>query len=546
MLKRDKTTKTGKWIWLVFVMLAAVYGIVVFGFVHIMYSLASIYNQMGLFAELITALMGIGCLVVLLFGLISMLNILYFSRDTEFFLALPVKMSTIYFAKLTVVYFTELIVSSLMLIPLFITAGVAAGMGPVYYIVTFLANFLIPVLPLLIASILAIPLMYLVSFFKNKGALSSVVIIVLFGAFFALYFLAINSFQNIATDGETDPQVIFEATRAAFVVLSNVLFPLTCLAKVAALQPVFGLSLGLSVLVNLLIFLAFIGVFAFLVYLISNTVYKKGAASQLEGAKSKAKGNITYKSSGVIGALMKKEWRELIRTPSFAFQCLSGLIISPIFIIIMSVSFGSIAGTEEMVGIDLAIFKYLQWFIILGMATMMGVGMNIGASTCITREGKMFYYSKILPIPYSVQVKAKALLYHIISLAVTFVGIIVMGIVMMDPLMLLLSLGYLIIYGYGFVNFAIVFDLQKPKLNWNTPNEAVKNSRNATLPMLISMVISIIMIVVPVVCLLLMPEIWVGVLVAWVVMYVVALAAAFIFHNLLRANVDRLYNRINV
>lgn len=49
------------------------------------------------------------------------------------------------------------------------------------------------------------------------------------------------------------------------------------------------------------------------------------------------------------------------------------------------------------------------------MTSVMGISMNVGASTAFTREGKNFYVLKTIPVEYKTIVKAKLSLYLIIS-----------------------------------------------------------------------------------------------------------------------------------
>ncbi|MCL2256509.1 MAG: hypothetical protein FWC11_06660, partial [Firmicutes bacterium] len=82
---------------------------------------APVVYDLGLANEFIVVILAIASLLVLFFGVVAMLGYLYFSRDTEFFLSLPIKPSTIFMAKFTIIYVTELVIAALILFPTLIT-----------------------------------------------------------------------------------------------------------------------------------------------------------------------------------------------------------------------------------------------------------------------------------------------------------------------------------------------------------------------------------------------------------------------------------------
>lgn len=547
--------KTSKWIWLAYAFIALVFGVLIYGICRMVQLLAATANDMEMLPEFLTLIYGVACVAVVLFGLIPLLNNLYFSRDTEFMMMLPVKPSTVFMAKLSVVYLTEIVVSTIILVPAMITVGVTLHLNALFYVVSLFAVLLVPSIPMVLITIIAIPLMYIVSFFKNKGALTSIVLILLFGIVFGTYYYFIVKFSSITGDEaeEIDPAVLFEALRNALLVISNVLFPLSAVSRLATLsnRTLFGeFSVGAAAGINLAVFLGSVAVVTAVALLVSAAVYKRGARSMLEGGSRKSDGKIEFKSSGTaFSALFKKEWKELFRTPAFAFQSLSGVILCPIVVVFMSnmYSIGAAEGAEgEVITPEtIALLKTLLGYIVIGMINMIGVSMNVGAATTITREGGNFHVLKTIPVPYRTQIMAKLMLYVIISSVTVVLSVIVAAIIGLNAVALICGLLFLLLYNYGYNCFCVFIDLNRPKLNWTTPNEAVKNNRNAAMPMFINMAVSLILIAIPLLCLFLISSAVVSAVVAWAVLVVIAAAIAIVFHNLLFANLDRLFDKIN-
>lgn len=545
--------KNSRWMWVAYAIIALAGAFIVYALCSLVSVLSVSMFALGLLPEFLTLVLFIACLVVVVFGLIPMLGYLYFSKDAGFLMSLPVKPSTVFMAKLSVVYLTEIIVSTVVLIPCMITVGVTLKLSALFYVVTVFAVVAVPAIPLVIVAIIAIPLMYAVSFFKNKGSLTSIVMILLFAIVFGAYYLFISKLNFTGDVSGEQVESIVNALTGSLGTLATVLFPLSSLARLATLsnKTLFGsFGIGVASLINLATFVVSAAALLTLAVLVSSAVYKRGARSTLEGGGKKQKASASFdKADGAFKALIKKEWRELFRTPAFAFQALSGVILVPVLIIFM----GSAFSVEVLEGMGegyvtaqvLSQMEKVTTFTLIGFTGMLGVSMNVGAATCITREGKNFYYVKLLPVPYKTQVNAKLTLYLIISSITLALGVAASFIQSSDVLNLMLGLGFLLVYNYGYNCICTFIDLSHPKLNWVTHNEAIKNNRNAAVPMIINMLLFVLMIAVPVVALLLVQRTWLVLLVSWLALYAIAIAVAIIGHVLLYKNVDRLIERIS-
>lgn len=426
-------------------------------------------------------------IMVVMFGLGTMISTVYFSTDIEFLTSLPVKPHIVFFAKLTVVYAIEFVTTLALLVPLLVTLGIMAGYGAVFYFGLVLALFIVPAIPLLIVTLLAIPLMYVVSFFRNKGAMSTIALILIMALFMGFYmFFAMDMENTIEGIAAALEQIVRVAES-----VGKILYPLYALANLMLLKTVFGLSEFVSALVNLAIILASTGLLIAISAFIANLVYQRSAIKQTEKNKSNGKER-AFKASPARGALMRKEWREIIRTPVVGFQCLFGVIMSPIMIIVMSVSMSSVADLE----VDKT-FILVMDMTSLAMMIIFASGMNVASCSLISREGSNFYLTKIFPVSFTDQIKAKLTVHFMISMLSVLTGWVSMVIIRkFDVSYAVLSLVFLIIWSYGYMMFAARYDVKKPKLNWSHPNEVVKNSRNSTIPMLINMGLSLVLVVI--------------------------------------------------
>ena len=170
MFRRDRSSAKASRRWIIAaVALVILYGIVASSFIAMVAMMSSAFGAYSLQSEFVTLNLLCGLMVVLVFGIVTVLTCLYFSRDTEFFLALPIKPSVVFAAKLTIVYLAELVACVLIMVPCLIAAGIALHASAIFYVLFPFAVLLTPAIPLFFAAIISVPVMYIVSFLRNRG-----------------------------------------------------------------------------------------------------------------------------------------------------------------------------------------------------------------------------------------------------------------------------------------------------------------------------------------------------------------------------------------
>jgi len=500
---RSNGKKRNYLMWFAYAAIAVTY--VIFTTVFIVpfsFVLGQGFGDAGMVAELVTFFLLISAGPVLVLGLIALISTLYFSRDAEFFAYLPVRGNSVFFAKLTMVYLIELILAAAMALPMIIAAGIGADMSPLYYLFAVLGIVIAPLLVLLIAAIISLPAMYIVSFFKARGAATSIAVILLFAVIMAGYSIVVGLVSSSPAEGNIIDynqitETLVEAMSGGLGVLRYVLLPLYALVALGTGQSLWGQTGATGIVINIILFITITAFIVAVAAFISGSIYQKGAAAQLEGkgnAKQK-KGRDTINSARQ--ALTKREWREMFRTPSFAFQCLAGAVITPVVTLMMVFGMRSMFVSEEpLYGLERIILSSILPLLVMYLTMIMGVNLNTGASTIISREGKSYYYAKIMPVDYKTQFDAKIRVYFLLS-AISVVGTVAFAIAIAPTVWyhFLAMSGFLAIYVFSHVHFAASFDLADPKLNWTNPSAAVKNSKNVLIPYFTGMGISTALLV---------------------------------------------------
>ncbi len=537
--------KQSKWLWLAYTIVAISFLVIIVSLCYGVKFLGELFAE-DLLSEFLTVLFGIGSMMVVLLGIAPMLSYLYFSKDTEFMLSLPVKSSTVFFAKLSVVYFFEAVGGAVFLLPALFTLGVTLRLSALFYIGSIFAVMLLPVLPMLIISLVSVPLMWLVGFFRNKSAVAMIVNAVLVVGFMSLYLGVMYSFDFTIPDGEVDGALLYGKLSGIIEKAANVLVPLLAVSRILVLSTdtLFGdFSTPAANFINLAVFLAISVALLLLATVISALAYRRGTRRLVEGDKRRKTGKVEFvRSNGVLKALIAKEWKELIRTPAFAMQCLMGVLMCPLV-----VGFMCYFDTSDLAGeATTYTAKFMLKIVAFGLILMLGVGTNVGAATSISREGQKFYYMKLMPVPYETQIKAKLILYLTISSITVILSQVVMAIISFDLIFLTAGTAFLLLFNYGFNCYCIYMDLNNPKLNWVTENEACKQNKTAMLAMLTNLVVYVLVTLVGTLCAIFIRNVIVSQFVIWTIFMLIALAVTVVFRTLLFVNVKRLMEKINV
>jgi len=441
---------------------------VVFGVIFLLASLfmGRIFHEAELHAEFLATLFLMAQLIVLMFGTVVMVNVMYFSKDVEITLPLPVKHQEIFLSKLMYVYFTELVFAASVMLLSGIAFGVMCALPFYFFVFLLFAVFLVPVLPLVLSSVLCAPVMYVVSFFKNKNYLSIIVLLLLFGTFMFAYsalFSSIGMNPDVSDGGEISlSQEGIESIRNAV----GIMLPNIALARMVLLAPavwdfvwVFGISASLILLA----------------LVIASLMYYRGVSAQLEEKKSQK--NATgegYRERSVNKAVFLKDLRELLRYPSLAFMCLLPVVMPLIMVFFMGAITNIPAAAEDFGSFD---FSGLMTVIKVWIVLFMGLGMNYTAMTAVSREGSNFAVAKALPVPFSEQIKIKVRLAD----AALFAGILLAAAAMIitgdNVLTVLSAFVFTMILGNGLNHYLVYGDAKDPKLMWESVNAALKNRR---------------------------------------------------------------------
>ncbi|MBN1413331.1 MAG: hypothetical protein JW969_20990 [Spirochaetales bacterium] len=225
-----------------------------------------------------------------------------------------------------------------------------------------------------------------------------------------------------------------------------------------------------SVLVGLASAVLAVGVTGFRFF---NDLGRRSESHRTRTAAAKSKG-LQHRTKP-LSALLKKEYAVLFSNSTFIFQTAGEMLILPLLIVIYAFAIPKEA--LELIARQLA-FGRNAGLVVFAAVTLI-TSMNSFASCSISREGKSFALSAVLPIPGRTHVTAKLLSQIILYFPVYTVNAVIMVFLLQAPAE---SLLYIIPGGCLFLVFSFFIqirgDLKKPVLDWTHPMQAVKNNLN--------------------------------------------------------------------
>lgn len=445
----------------------------------------------GIVGTLILGVQG----MTLLFGFHSVLSNVFNCKDADKLLYLPISGSAVFWAKFFVAYVEEAVGGALLLLITVLPFGIGLGAGVGYYLMLLPAMLLVPLLPMLVSSLLSMPLSLLLAKLGKNGIAKTIFNVVMYLAFMGLY---IWLMQLFGVGGSGDKDVSDEETlqRVVAMIVDHIstaivyIHPDYLTAKAFVATDVSGLgSFALS--------LAEFGALFALLALICKAFYGKMLALTVEGggssSKKIAKPLTVDKKGGVVRQLITSDLKRVVRDPQMGFQAFAGMLVVPLIVVILAVGFSS--GNDE--GMSLSELAKENGMIVgvflMVYLTLLTAGTNVLGLFPMSRENKSLYLLKTLPVPFEKILLAKVLLATGVALVTDLItALVVVFVAGFNPLSALLMTVGLLAFGFGNMCLTTRLDLRSPKIGWSNFQTSLKNSKNSWIAMLLGLLSGVI------------------------------------------------------
>jgi ABC-2 type transport system permease protein len=418
-------------------------------------------------------------LMIFFFGIFLIPAVFYFSRDIETLLALPLKPVDILLSKFVVTLIYEYLTLALFFIP--VISGYARAVSPdlLFYVYAFIVFLILPIIPLVLAGLIIMLIMWLIPFAKNRDFFNMIS-----GGIALIFALWLNyALAGLATVTEGDLINMLIEGNNSLIALFQSFIPNIPFAIAAVVNSDF-VQLLIALAITAAIFAGFL--------LLSQILYFRGVIGVNETSSSRRQLSSkdfskSTRSQKAIVTYLLKELRLLFRTPIYMMNCVSINVLLPVLFIVMTAAFPE---EEDLFALILSI----PWdnVLAISLASAFGVAfglvmgsMNMVSATAISREGQHVYFMKMIPMEIMDQLHAKSLSGFLLSLLGLILTVVPAAYFLKAPWYILAIFSVMAILGSLFINYlSIIVDVIHPKLVWETEQAAVKQNINFIFTML--------------------------------------------------------------
>ena len=525
-------------------------------------SVAAIVYYLGVFSEgnvYVAGFLTLMCQgLVLMFGLHTLISNVFVLKDADKLTYLPVRAHTIFLAKLTVAYLNEMITSAVTVLIALLPFGIGAGASFGYYLMLLVAIVTIPILPLFVGVLLAMPMSALIAKLGKSSAVKTVLRTVLYVLIMAVYMYGMYSFGFFTSTPSGDnlvdnPETFIKNVIGGFV---------EQLQFVKYLHPNF--MLVSSMLAQT--FLSWLGYFAAtvgecaallgIVALVSLPFYRWIITVSSEGdggvRRKAVKEQFKASNKGVVKELILTDLRRVARDGQLGFQSFAGIVMLPILVVIFYFFMGQStvedAAFLKVLAVD-PLYQVIAPLVIMAYMTLLGTGTNVLGLYPISRENKNVYMLKSLPVSFSKILLAKVLFATAVMLICDFVTclliVILLGVKWYYGIAMLISMALLC---FGSMCVTTLLDLKDPKLGWTNFNQSLKNAKNSWIALLIGLLATVAVAIVSVwfVVWYYFVSAWYVTLLMWLCIFGVAVGFAVASYKIMVGKSQRYFEQIEV
>ncbi|MFP4383684.1 MAG: putative ABC transporter permease subunit [Spirochaetia bacterium] len=412
---------------------------------------------------------------VFFLGIPVTLSALYFSRDLKMLIPLPIKPYQLSAMKTGLIFFYTVPIFLVLFIPAAAVYLAEARGSFGFWFSGVIIALTGAVVPTMLSILFTSLLMRLVNLTRYKVFMEVLGMFLALGVIILIQVGLSGSFMQAASgEAAAVPARIAEAMKGTL----NALPPAAWGAEAL---------LGGKFVLPLLGFLAAAAaIFIPTMLLLNRSLIKEAGRRQDSSRRPKRKGQMIYPSRRKITAMLDREWRILSSNSTFIFEGIGEILIFPILLTVFGIMYKTMPGDlmgslrEQVPFLGLAVFGGLILFTCITTVS----------STSLSREGKNFTLSLSLPMTGRENLKAK-MIFHIIFFYPSFLlnTLLVYILLKLNPSELFYFIpGGIVLIGATFLG-DIFFDLKRPLLTWNHPQQAMKQNMNALAGMGMSILI---------------------------------------------------------
>lgn len=429
------------------------------------FSIKSI-TEIGLYKYAVSYGVSISFFFVVLATIFRSNSIFFYNKDFEMLSSLPVKKSEIIASKFFLLYLIDLIICESVLLPDVILLLLKQYISIELFLIFLVASIIIPIIPMCVASGLAILIEMLGSLCKRKNIVNITLSFLLFMGYFIV--ILINR----------------EAKYSALEkIIENKLIKIFPFAKLFYI----GESLQIRLVIFLLISVAIFSLY----FTFSMKNYDKIHLFLNRSFQGKRESNLIFKTKTPFRALFEKELRRYLGSSSYVINTSLGIMIL-CFVSCGCIIFG-ISNIENLLGIS-SLESILTQYGSLFIASFLI--MSCTTSSSISLEGNNLWILQSSPVSTRKIINSKIA----VNVSIHFVGyVLAVMMILLKTKLNVIQMSFVLIVPICYSLFISVvglyLNMRYMKLKWNDEISVIKHSTASILTNLIA----ILMIAVPVI-----------------------------------------------
>lgn len=419
------------------------------------YALAEVFAPMGELELLLLFAVIVSSIVIVFTYVYKAPGVLFSSKDYELLSALPIKSSTILCSKLMEMMIINYIFTALVFVPASIVYFIKSGnVFWTFFLMMIIGLIFIPMIPVIIASIIAVLISYIASKSRHKSITTILVsTIAVVGILYAS--IRLQDILNYFVANSSSIKVGFAKAYppAAFLSKAMINFDLLAIVKFIAI----------SIIPFIVFILIFSRIFNKINLLLGETYrksnYKLGS----------------LKTESPIKSLTNQELRKYFSISIYVMNTAVGMVL------ILLVSILALFKGREIVDVMLKTSELSGMSNITSctalLALIFGIGLSCTTISSISLEGKNLWIKKTLPISEKDIFKSKILTNLIITVPLSIViNIIFFFALKFEVVYLLLNILISVIFAVLSAVAGLYINLLLPKMEWENPTTVVKQS----------------------------------------------------------------------
>lgn len=432
--------------------------------------------------------------MLLLMSIVTMtISNFYYSNDISILLPLPIKKSEILFSKILSNSLDLFVTALFVVFPFMVRYGIYYNKSVLFYLLFIVGLFAHTVIMASIFTFLVVAMMSVINRFaraKNVMQLLGTILILALSFGASYYFNAQVNQDQISLDFMG---VIAQKMNGIIALVPTVKLLVSGVnGNILNYVLLIAIALGLSYLVSQIS-----GGLLTKGILNNQSVVKRRKLNVEEKAKA-------FKRDGVFSQLVKKDISDILKTPVYLTSTLLMGLVMPLALAvpliaqgadisyIMEKSNGLFVNTEKLLGMK-DLLSYIIFALAIVMVFLSASAINT-AGTSITREGKYIWLMQTMPIEARTQITARvlsAMIIHFISL----LPISIIVFVLLKPPYYFIIAYFVVLFSVGFFasSLGILMDTSRPKVDWQTPQQAMKSNFNVIVLTYTTMIIAILM-----------------------------------------------------